>query len=47
VIERTELVIGEICLTVCIVLRMIERGRIMARGRGWFGEGTVSFWGCV
>jgi hypothetical protein len=31
--ERTELVSGEICVTVCIVVRGIQRGRMMYRQR--------------
>jgi hypothetical protein len=32
-IERTELVSGETCVTVCIAVRGIERGRMMYRQR--------------
>jgi hypothetical protein len=34
VIERVELVSGETCVTVCIAVRGIQRGRMMWRQRG-------------
>jgi hypothetical protein len=33
VIERTELVSGEMCVTVCIAVRGIQRGRMTWRQR--------------
>jgi hypothetical protein len=32
-IERTELVSGEMCVTVCVVVRGIERGKIYTYDR--------------
>jgi hypothetical protein len=41
-IERTELVSGETCVTVCIAVRGIQRGRMMYRQRE---RGAIDRWG--